>query len=226
MSSYKTHSFTYSGKKPGQPENANGLTVEFSTLVCIISVDGIAPSDPQASYTVEGEGTRRININQITKKYGDSLLLRLRNGGEKAADKIRIRTFWTYNGQTIEQAMLMSLEATLDGEVIPVTAGLQTEFFMSDPSGVIKIHPGVTIEEQKDAQGASVFMINNGGGGGIKCRCPAGFTGTCSAEFKPGDSTMRCKGTCKHSETGAPLNCGFFWDMPKPGLATFNGPEL
>ncbi len=111
MTSYKTHEIKYNQPK-GFKGNANDLTIKTNPQVEVIGVDGVAPGDPKAEYTLEGDGTRELKIRDIDKGDGETLKIRLKNAGRPAA---RLTTvFWTKDGTPIPKSTEVLTTVAID----------------------------------------------------------------------------------------------------------------
>ncbi len=117
MTSYKTHEIKYNAPK-GFKDNANDLTIATKPQVQVISVDGVAPGDPEAEYTLEGDGTGDIKIRDIDKADGDTLKIRLKNAGRPTATLTTV--FWTKDGVRIPRAAEMLSTVAIDAPLEPV----------------------------------------------------------------------------------------------------------
>lgn len=101
----------------------------------------------------------------------------------------------------------------------PMMADAETDEFTLH-AGILSFKPGIKVERDNSPGGGVIYRLNNGSGGySIKCRCPAGYTGSCTGEVDPGSSTASCSGTCDHSEVvGLTAPCGWFASSSASGL--------
>lgn len=123
MASYKTHEFRYN-KREGGPDEANDITIVFSAQVEVVGVDGVAPADPKADYTLEGDGSKNIKITDIEKSNDETIKVRVKGSGRNAPTVTR--AFWTKDGQRIPRSLSQLALDPIDADLDPVTVALDT----------------------------------------------------------------------------------------------------
>jgi hypothetical protein len=122
MASYTTDEFRYN-RPEGGPKKANDITLIYDNPVEVKGVDGKAPDDPKAEYTLTGDGSRQIKISDIKKGNDDTIKVRIKGPG-RALPKIK-QAFWTLDGKRIPKALSQLAAAPLDLELDPTTAALE-----------------------------------------------------------------------------------------------------
>ncbi len=121
MASFKTHEFRYNQPKGG-PEKANDITIVFDAQVEVIGVDGFAPSDPKADYTLEGDGSKNIKISDIEKSNDETIKIRCTGSGRTTPKALK--AFWTLDGKRIPKALSQLAADPIDADLDPVTVAL------------------------------------------------------------------------------------------------------
>jgi hypothetical protein len=115
MVSYKTFKF-----RNNTSQDANDIHIEFDMQVEVKGVDGVSPSDPNAKYTLEGDGTGSIDISSIDKKKGDSIEVRIKGNGRNAPTVRRVH--WTKDGKNIGNATTVAMTFPVPEKVIALTS--------------------------------------------------------------------------------------------------------
>ena len=121
MASYTTNEFRYN-QPEGGPDEANDITIVYDTQVEILGVDGVAPGDPTADYTLEGDGSRNIKISDIEKSNDETIEVRVKGSG-RTAPSVK-QAFWTRDGQRIPRALSQLAAAPIDTGLDPVSVAL------------------------------------------------------------------------------------------------------
>ena len=124
MASYKTHEFRYNQPKGG-PNEANDITIVFNAQVEVVGVDGVAPDDPKADYTLEGDGSANIKISDIEKSNDETIKVRVKGSG-RTAPTVK-QAFWTDDdGKRIPKALSQLAADSIDADLDPVAVALDT----------------------------------------------------------------------------------------------------
>ena len=121
MASYTSDEFRYNRPDKG-PKTANDLTLVYSEQVEVQGVDGRAPGDPKAEYTLEGDGSKHIKISDIEKSNDQTLKIRVKGAGRNAPQVKQ--AYWTLDGKRIPKALSQLAATPLDRELDPAEVAL------------------------------------------------------------------------------------------------------
>ena len=75
----------------------------------MLGINGRSPSDANAPYALEGDGSQEITISDIAIGPKESVKVRVKTPGRKKAKVVSAKTFWMFHGQYITPGgMLLS----------------------------------------------------------------------------------------------------------------------
>jgi hypothetical protein len=96
--------------------DANDLHLDFDKEVDVQGVDGVAPTDPNAEYTLEGDGSSTLDLEDIDVASGKQLKIRVKARGNKPSINLA-RSYWTNNGNRLatDPALAQATVPDVDG---------------------------------------------------------------------------------------------------------------
>ena len=100
MASYATHTLEYV-KLSGGPDKVTDVHIKFSGPVEVVGVDGVAPDDPAAAYTLEGDGTDEIDVSGIDVDNFGTVDVRVKSPSDGAPGIDRQQSAWTKGGRKV-----------------------------------------------------------------------------------------------------------------------------
>src|SRR5258706_8422705 len=92
---------TIDHQSTGAPNGANDLHLEFDQDVDVKAVNGVAPDDPKADFTIENDGQGKIDLSDMTFPNPGKTTLRVKDAKNKKPKLKPGKSHWTINGEPV-----------------------------------------------------------------------------------------------------------------------------